>query len=194
MKLLIMAIATCFVSTALMAQLIKKEVMVQQIPKKPVIKIDCKSGIMQARAEYKPFTDYMGISPSPGTIQGLNFHVKYSSVSTSDSAMRNSYSNTESPSLTADFLTWERDCNTIIGNNIPFTSFENSTEVYNVTLATNFGRLQLKKVSNGATKAFTLTPIGYGIYTGSITSGSGSSAKKETVVVVLNRLSFYIGG
>ncbi|MFN8244937.1 MAG: hypothetical protein U0T56_00945 [Ferruginibacter sp.] len=201
MKSIIITAVFCTFSLIGFSQLnptIGKEIQVQALPKVPLLKIDCSSNFLQPKAEYKPFIDYMlkRSTPVGNTAHSnfLNFNIKYTTVYTSDSAMLNIDLSGSTASLTADFIATSLDCSNIIVNNIPFTTLDYSTENYNVSLATNLGILMLKNTETNKTKSFSLKPIGYGIYTGSVTSGTGSRQVKETVVVVLTRLSFSIGG
>lgn len=198
MKSIIMAAALCAFSLISYSQangLISKNLQVQLVPKVPVLKLDCASSFFQPKAEYKPFVDYMlKRSSRQSLINLLNFHIKYTTVYTSDSAMLNIDLAGNTPSLTADFLVTDLDCSRIVADNIPFTTLFYDTEKYNVSLATNLGILSLRNTGTNATKTFSLKPLGFGIYSGSVTTGTGSRQVKETVVVVLTRLAFNIGG
>lgn len=198
MKSIIMAAALCTISLIGFSQLkptLSKEIQVQVLPKVPLITLDCTSTFLQPKAEFKPFIDYMlSRSTRQGVGHFLNFHIKYSTVYTSDSAMKNSENSGYTSSLTADFIANNLNCSSIIADNIPFTTLFYNTEKYNVSLAANLGLLRLKNVETNKMKSFNLKPIGFGIYTASITTGTGTSQVKETIVVVLNRLEFYIGG
>lgn len=198
MKSIIMATAFCACSLISFSQaggITTKNLQVQLVPKVPILKLDCKSTFLQPKAEYKPFVDYMlKRSSGQSLINSLNFHIKYTTVYTSDSAMSNIDLSGSPLSLTADFLVTDLDCSSIVAENIPFTTFYYETEKFNVSLATNLGLLLLKNTGTNLTKSFTLKPLGFGIYSGSVTTGTGSRQVKETVVVVLTRLAFNIGG
>ncbi len=190
MKSIIMAAALCISFFTASAQInISKDIKIQDLSLVKKIVFDCNQGFLTPRVEYKPFIDYMKRTSQNSCLNALNFHIKYSRVITGDSALHtNNSDNTES--LVADFLTHQLDCSSIIGKNIPFTGLDYSSDDYNVSLATNMGRLTFTNISTGKAKSFTLSPLGYGIYSGSTTS----NGLKETVVVVLNRWRFCIGG
>ena len=194
MKSIIMAAALYICSFTLLAQLnLSKEIQVQQINSVKSIAINCKSVFLLPKAEYKSFVEYMKRPPVSGVVNGLNFHIKYTMVTVPDSAIHTPNSDVNQ-SLTADFLAYNLSCNSIVADNIPFSSLFYNTENYNVSLATNLGILSFTNIATGIAKRFTLSPLGYGIYSGSVSSSVNGIAVKETVVVVLNRWNFNIGG
>lgn len=191
MKSIIMAAALCICSFTVSAQLnLSKEIKVQDFSNVKKVVLDCNAGFLAPRAEYKSFVEYMKRAPENSVVHALNFHIKYTSVRTADSAIHTGGIN-NNESLTADFMTYKLNCNSIVADNIPFTGLDYSNDNYNVSLATNLGLLTFTNIATGKAKRFSLTSLGYGIYTGSVTSTAGI---KETVVVVLNRWGFSIGG
>ena len=197
MKTIIMVATLCVISFAGLAQVdfFKKELLVQQVPLKPVLIINCNSDFRQPKLEYKTFIEYMlRRSNRQGIGHFLNFHIKYTTVHTSDSALRNTGRLEIIPSLTADFLVNKLDCSSIIADNIPFTTLTYETQKINVMLAANLGILKLKNTENDKIKTFYLKPLDYGVFTGSVTTIINGTEVKETVVVVLTREEFFIGG
>jgi hypothetical protein len=192
MKSILIGAVLCICSSTLSAQLnLSKEIKVQNISGIKKITLDCNSRFLAPKPEYKPFVDYMKRPPLNSIIQALNFHIKYVEVTVVDSAIHTGSPGLNNTSLTADFMVFNQNCNSIVGERIPFTGLDYSSEDYNVSLATNLGILTFTNINTGKSKRFTLNPIGYGIYTGSINS---TAAVKETVVVVLNRWRFVFPG
>jgi len=190
MKSIIMAAALCVSAFTVSAQLnLSKEIKVQDISRVKEITFDCNSAFMAPKPEYKSFIQYMKSPPQNSIVHAVNFHVKYTTVRVADSAIHTNQAN-DNQSLIADFMAYRLTCNSIVADKIPFTGLDYTTEDYNVSLATNLGILSFTNVGTGKTKRFTLAPLAYGIYSGSITN----NGIKETVVVVLNRWSFSIGG
>ena len=197
MKSIIMVATLCVISFAGLAQLdvLKKELLVQQVPLKPVLIINCNLDFQQPKLEYKTFIEYMMRRSSSSAIgHFLNFHIKYTTVHTSDLALRHNERLDIILSLTADFRATKLDCSSIIADNIPFTTLSYGTQKNNVMLAANLGILTLKNTETSKIKRFTLKPIGDGIFTGSVTTVINGTEVKETVVVVLTREEFYFEG
>lgn len=190
MKSIILAAALCISFFTASAQInISKDIKIQDLSFVKKIVFDCNQGFLTPRVEYKPFIDYMKRGSANSCLPAVNFHIKYTKVNTADSAIQTNTAN-DTESMVADFMTYQLDCSSIIGKNIPFTGLDYSSDNYNVSLATNMGRLTFTNISTGKAKSFTLSPLGYGIYSGS-TTGNGL---KETVVVVLNRWRFCLPG
>ncbi|MBL0357544.1 MAG: hypothetical protein IPP72_11990 [Chitinophagaceae bacterium] len=186
MKSIITAAALCICSVVSIAQLnIKKEILVSQLPTKPKLVLDCNSAFALTRAEYKPFIDEWLLN-SNGLIRPLNFHIRYTMTNKSDKSLYLG-PGVNSPTYFADFNGGTLKCNTLNFHNIPFNDFQYGSYFYDVSLATNLGLLSLKDLLNFQTKNFTLTSVGFGIYTGTRNSVVNGTDVVETVVVIISR-------
>jgi len=189
-KLLVimLCLITSFSAMAQLPLLDKKEILVQALPLK--VEIDCNSNFMLPRADYKPFVDFLKTIES-NVFRGINFVVKYTRVSDPLDAMTRG-DNIE-PSLSADFMAFSMDCNSIKAENIPFITLSYTQKYYNVSLATNLSILSLKEISTNATKIFTLTKIADAVYRSTSTKTVNNVVFKETLIVVLTKTRFPFG-
>lgn len=154
----------------------------------------CATSIISAKPEYRAFLKFILKPTNPLLVPTLNFHLKYTMVRTSDSAIKTPPLPGEIPSLTADFITRElKNCNTLYIDNVQLTDFFGNNGAYRVLLNTTNGVLTITDIATKKSKAFTLSSLGYGIYSGSVTSTLNSFQIKETVVVVLTRQTLEIG-